>query len=48
MHEEIIDYVDSRREEIITYLKSLIDEKAGSENTEAVNRVGDIFCKEFN
>ncbi len=47
MHEEIINYVDSRREEIIACLKSLIDEKAGSENAEAVNRVGDIFCKEF-
>lgn len=47
MHEEIINYVDSRREEIIACLKSLIDEKAGSENAEAVNRVGEIFCEEF-
>ncbi len=47
MHEEIINYVDSRREEIIACLKSLIDEKAGSENAEAVNRVGEIFRKEY-
>jgi len=47
MHEQIINYVDSRREEIIDSLKSLIDQKAGSENSEAVNRVGEIFCKEY-
>lgn len=47
MLEQIIDFVDSRREDIISCLKSLIDEKGGSENSSAVNRVGDIFCREF-
>ncbi len=47
MLNKIIDYVDSRHEEIIACLKSLIDEKAGSENADAVNRVGAIFCEEF-
>jgi glutamate carboxypeptidase len=47
MLKEIIDYVDSRHEDIIGCLKSLIDEKAGSENSAAVNRVGEIFCREF-
>lgn len=46
-HQQIIDYVDSRREEILSCLKSLIDEKGGSENSSAVDRVGDIFCQEF-
>jgi len=47
MRNKIIDYVDSRHEEIIACLKALIDEKAGSENGEAVNRVGDILRTEF-
>jgi len=47
MHEKIVEYVDSRREEIIACLKSLVDEKGGSENAPAVNRVGEIFCREF-
>ncbi len=47
MHEKIVRYVDSRRENIIACLQSLIAEKGGSENSSAVNRVGEIFCREF-
>jgi len=47
MHKQIVEYVDSRREEIIACLKSVIDEKAGSENSAAVNRVGEIFTREY-
>lgn len=47
MHKQITDFVDSRRESILSCLKSLIDEKGGSENSRAVNRVGDFFCREF-
>ncbi len=47
MHEKISEYVDSRREDIIACLKSLIEEKGGSENSIAVNRVGDILSREF-
>lgn len=47
MLKEITDYVDSNHDNIIACLKSLIDEKAGSENADAVNRVGNIFCREF-
>jgi len=47
MREKISNFVELRREDIISCLKSLIDEKAGSENGSAVNRVGDIFSREF-
>jgi len=47
MHDIIHEFVDSRHEEILACLKSLIDEKGGSENSAAVNRVGDILSKEF-
>jgi len=47
MIDTICDFVDARQDEITAFLKSLIDEKAGSENFTAVNRVGEIFRKEF-
>ncbi len=47
MHDKISEYVDSRREDIIACLESLIAEKGGSENSVAVNRVGDILTREF-
>ena len=47
MLEKINEFVDRRHEAIIASLKSLVDEKGGSENSAAVNRVGDILSKEF-
>lgn len=47
MHEKIHEFVDSRHEEIIAFLRTLIDEKGGSENNKAVNRVGEILSREF-
>lgn len=47
MIDNITAYVDSNRERIVQCLKELIDKKGGSENAEAVNRVGEIFIREF-
>lgn len=47
MIEQISAYVDDNKDAIVRCLKSLVDQKGGSENAEAVNRVGQIFIREF-
>ncbi|MDH3329328.1 MAG: M20/M25/M40 family metallo-hydrolase [Desulfobulbaceae bacterium] len=47
MIENISTYVDAHRENIVRCLKSLVDQKGGSEDAEAVNRVGNILTSEF-
>ncbi len=40
-------YVDANQDNIVRCLKSLVDLKGGSEDCDAVNRVGDILAREF-
>jgi glutamate carboxypeptidase len=47
MIEHISSYVDSNRNSIVRCLRSLVSMQGGTENTEAVNRVGMLFTREF-
>ncbi len=43
----ISTFVDANKASILRCLKTLVDQKSGSEDADAVNRVGDIFTNEF-
>lgn len=47
MIENITAFVDANQENVTNCLKSLVDQKGGSENAIAVNRVGDILAGKF-
>lgn len=47
MIENITSFVDVNRENIVRCLKSLVEQKGGSEDAAAVNRVGNILTSEF-
>ena len=47
MNDPISGYVDSRHDEIISCLKSLVDQKGGTENSTSVNLVGGILAAEL-
>ncbi len=47
MKAAITSFIDSHKEEIVAFLKSLLDEKAGSENAEAVSKVGQKFISAY-